>query len=190
MSSSVRRSGIKTYARYLNTLAGATQVFPTTGNFDLLETVVLSSTATSITFSNVTSYASTYQHLQIRLVNFSGQANFGRININSNTGVNSHFLRGRAGAVGSAANGASSDYLYYIGSTSNPGFAVIDLLDAFESGKNKTARAFTGLMESTPEVSTTSALWTITDPISSITIPHPNSFNFSIGSRFSLYGVR
>ena len=172
-------------------ILAAAGIRPTAGgSYELIESVVLSSPASTINFTNLSGFASTYQHLQIRLVNFSGQANFGRININSNTGVNSHFLRGRAGSVTSAANGSTADYLYYIGSSSNPGFAVIDILDAFENGKNKTARALTGLMESTPDIALTSALWTVTDPISTISIPHPNGFNFSTGSRFSIYGLR
>ncbi len=161
------------------------------GAFQLLETALVGSGGqASINFANVNTYASTYQHLQIRLVNFSGQANLGTILLNSSRGVHSHALRGRAGAVTSFANGGSGDYLFSIGSSTDAGFAVIDLLDPFESGKNKTARGFTGSIASTSEVLLTSALYTITDPITSISISHPNGFNWLQGSRFSLYGLK
>lgn len=191
-SSSVSRSGIKNYARYLNTLAGTTQVIPSTSAMQLIETAVVGSGgATSVTFSNLGQYANTYRHLQIRTVIFSNQANLISLRINENdaAAVRSHVLRGRAGSV-SAFSEPGAPYVMFCGDTSIPSNSVVDILDAFTVGKNKTIRTMTSHMESTPQVALTSNLMTVTDAITSIRIPHPNNFSFTSGSRFSLYGVK
>jgi len=161
------------------------------GSFDLLETQVLGSAQASVTFSSLSTYASTYQHLQIRTVIWSNQANFIGMKVNGTTGARSHVLRGRAGSVGSFTE-PGGPYMIYAGtSSSDPGFAVVDLLDPFETTKNKVARAMTGFVTSTPEISMTSNLWEVTASTTSLEIFHPNSpYTFSIGSRFSLYGIR
>ena len=159
------------------------------GSYDLLESIVLTGPQTSVSFANVSSYASTYKHLQIRTTIFSGQANLIGMTLNGDNGVRTHVLRGRAGAVTSFDNGGAT-YVMYCGDSSVASTSVVDLLDPFVSGKNKVARTMTGLVLSTPEVALTSALWAVTAPLSSITIPHPNGFNFLTGSRFALYGIK
>lgn len=161
------------------------------GAYEHIQTFDVTSPVTSITFSNLAQYAGTYRHLQIRTVIFSNQANFIPLRINDNdaASVRSHILRGRAGAVTTLSE-AGGPYVMYCGDTSIPSNSVVDILDAFTVGKNKTVRGLTSLMLGTPEVALTTTLITVTDGVSSIRIPHPNNFSFNSGSRFSIYGVR
>jgi hypothetical protein len=187
---SVSRSSLKNNVFYRSLLAG-NEAFDPSSDF-LLEEVVLTSNQTSVEFTNLVSkYAAEYKNLQVRTVLFSGQANFIPLRLNGNdaASVRSNVLRGRAGAVTSFGE-PGGPYVMYCGDSSIPSHSIVDISDAFTAGKNKTVRTMTALMLSTPEVALTSTLITVSDAINSIRIPHPNGFNFLIGSRFSLYGSK
>jgi hypothetical protein len=167
------------------------------GSFDLLETQILGTAAASVTFSSLSSYAATYQHLQIRAVARMSSANTERslvlrFNADTASNYNNHGLTGDGGSVGSY-NFADS----YIGlgsfsaanATANAfGAGVIDILDAYETTKNKTVRSLAGAT-TTPQISLRSGLWRNTAAVSSITLLDPTS-NLVTGSRFSLYGSK
>lgn len=161
--------------------------------YELIESAILTSGQTSITFSGLSAYASTYKHFQIRLVNFSNQANLCSIRINGNTTstARAHWLRADGSSVLSQQDGQTTVgmpiYNWLSGSTTNPAFAVIDILDAYSTTKNKTIKTWTG---TNTQLWLFSGFWINTDAISSITLPHPNGFDFNAGSRFSLYGIR
>ena len=174
------------------------------GSFDLLETQVLGSSAASVTFSSLSTYASTYKHLQIRYVaksdRSSGDGNDAMImtlNGDSGANYNSHILIGD-GAVNSGFETYQNamEYTYIAGTGGNItgafGTGVMDLLDAFSTSKFKTRRAFWGnsLGGSYKAVGLSSAMWRNTAAISSITFDQRYGSNFVTGSRFSLYGIK
>jgi hypothetical protein len=161
------------------------------GSFDLLETQVLGSTAASITFASLNTYASTYQHLQIRMAGSTTSGiNWVDIQFNGDTGSNysRHELRGNGSSVTSSASANYDSYLFGIWGDA-PGAAVVDLLDPFETTKFKTGRALSGWVGA-DGVQLTSGSWRNTNAISSIQIKNNGSAIFKIGTRFSLYGIK
>jgi hypothetical protein len=166
------------------------------GDYELISTEILGATATSVTFSSLDTYASTYKHLQIRIAATSAaDARNGFMRFNGDTASNysSHQLLG-AGEVSSAAlTSVSYMNLFYI-SSSAVGLAVVDIVDAFSTTKNKTTRTLQGATAAaTLRISLASGSWRNTTGLTSIFIG-ANIANgadtFAIGSRFSLYGIR
>lgn len=172
------------------------------GSFDLLETQVLTGTQATITFSNISSYAGTYQHLQIRAVtrntstvgggNTYGANGIIRFNGDSASNYRTHYLQGDGSTALSGDYGSVPGiYVQDLGGTwaSNTAniFAasVIDLLDPYETTKNKTTRALTGVRR----IQLNSGFWNNTAAINALTITQDGS-QFAIGSRFSLYGIK
>jgi hypothetical protein len=166
------------------------------GSFDLLETQVLSSSTASITFSSLSTYAATYQHLQIRAVaktDRSGASNDNiimRFNGDSATNYSCHNLRGSSGSATSGANPNETKIICRAvgGNDGNFGAVVIDILDAFETTKHKTTRSLGGY--STDIVELGSGSWRNTVALSSILLDQDVGSNFLTGSRFSLYGIK
>jgi hypothetical protein len=170
------------------------------GSFDLLESQILGSNQTSITFSNLNStYGTTYQHLQFRIVTRtlrSGTDDALQITFNSsgNTGA-SHQLWGNGSSVSSQAptnevQQIASYSLTAANSAANSfGAVVVDILDPFETTKNKTMRALAGKVGDTSVVSLSSLAWYSTAAITTIKFDSRNgNFGFAANSRFSLYG--
>jgi hypothetical protein len=167
------------------------------GSFDLLETQVLGSSAASITFSSLSTY-SNYKHLQIR---FAGtQVDVGgldsmsmRINGDTGSNYNTHYLRGLNSSIGSGAQGTNNYTLIGLmagkGGSESSGL-VIDFLDAFQTTKYKTVRSIGGAAGTGDKgVGLYSALWMNTNAIDSITLKGQTG-NLLTGSRFSLYGLK
>ena len=167
------------------------------GSFDLLETQVLTSSAASVTFSSLSTYAADYQHLQIRAVSRMSFSNAERslvMRFNADT-ASSYNNHGYFGSGSSVSSYYLPDTYISIGSfaaanaTANAfGAGVIDVLDAFETTKNTTVRSLAGT-PTTPQISLRSGLWRNTAALTSITLLDPTS-NLVTGSRFSLYGIR
>jgi hypothetical protein len=163
------------------------------GSFDLLESQVLGSTAASVTFSSLSTYASTYQHLQIRMVARASRSGATTdpliVKLNSTTQTYGHHLFGNGSSVGSGNIATSYSLLDAItgatAATNAFGACVIDILDPFETTKNKTIRALTG---ANTVVSLSSTFWNFTTAVSSIELSAFSATNFLVGSRFSLYG--
>jgi hypothetical protein len=183
----------------LGILAQSRQVVAT-GAFDLLESTVLTGNQTSVEFTNLVSkYGATYQHLQLRTVILSSQANLVPLRFNDSTAsARGHFLRGTGSAVGSFTDSTSGTglipYQLSCGTSSIPTASVVDILDAFETTKNKTVRSFYGDVSQSGNpfyVYFTSGFTDgLTAAIDKIAIPHPNAQNFTQYSRFSLYGIK
>ena len=166
--------------------------------FDLLETQVLASSAASVTFSSLSTYAADYQHLQLRMVSAQTVGSSGaaiNLRFNSDTGANYsyHGLFGSGSSVGSYA-GTSTTALFAGISAGNTagtnifGASVCDLLDVFSSSKYKTTRALEGSVPG--EIGIMSGNWRNTAAVSSITILGDGGGSFKQFSRFSLYGIR
>ena len=169
------------------------------GSFDLLETQVLTSTATTVTFSGLSTYASDYQHLQLRyngrgtttqnapVLRFNGVTSF--------TSYRGHLLQGDGSSVTSAslqdANRLGMQ-ISSIGKSTDPanqfGGAVVDILDPFETTKNTTIRSLGG---TSYLLQFFSGVYLSTDALTSMTLSFfAEGGTYAIGSRFSLYGVK
>jgi hypothetical protein len=164
------------------------------GDYELISTTILPSAQASVSF-DVSTFASTYKHLQIRsasLVN-SGTTNLVTLRFNGDTGSNyvAHYLEGNGSSVTSnwSTTTTSIYYGYWgTGSTTAAHGAVVDILDAYSTSKNKTIRSFNGNHTASPLVTIYSGLWMNTAATTSLTITSPS--NFLTGSRFSLYGIK
>lgn len=173
------------------------------GDYELISTTILGSTASSVTFSSLDTYSSIYKHLQIRVACMFDTPNSNiQARINGDSGANyaRHALRGNgSSASGSRANSINQMLVHYNQdntSTTEPASSVIDFVDAY-AAKNKTMRAFSATTSGANknQIYFSSGLWMSTASLTSITIQAGTSFdssggNFRTGSRFSLYGIR
>lgn len=170
--------------------------------FHHLETVRLSSTAASVTFSNLARY-SDFQHLQIRYVVKTGRASLAddmvvRFNGDSATNYTFHSLIGPGSSApfssGSANMSGIYGYSIIAGGTSaaqiySPG--VLDILDPFETVKNTTTRQLIGtVIPGQTYIMLHSGVWRNTSAIDSINLSPISGNGFLAGSRFSLYGIK
>ncbi len=175
-------------------VAGAGVAPVPAGNaYEWLETNILTSNQSSVTFSNLNStYGSTYKHLQIRMAVFSSSWVAIRMNgVTTDGAYTYHELRGNGSSVSSSANAGGQTFLLAgLGQASTGPTAVItDVLDAFSTNKNKTIRSLAGTTSGGNIIQLTSGAWLNTSAITSIEIRHFNA-SFQTGSRFSLYGMR
>jgi hypothetical protein len=167
-----------------------------TGAFVLLESQVLSSAAASVTFSSLGTYASTYQHLQLRILSRSASSNedYLYLRFNSDTGSNyrAHLLEGNGSSVASQSFSQTELFIGVEASAQQAaniyGGFVIDILDAFETTKNKTIRSLGGY--ATRSIILSSGLWMNTSATTTLTLKNSSVSNLAAGSRFSLYGVK
>jgi hypothetical protein len=168
------------------------------GTYELIETQILGSNVSSVTFSSLSAYASTYQHLQVRIVGVTSADSNVRFQLNADTGNNYAFHNLYGSGSGSATTGAitstNGGYIGYSKLTTASGNqfgAVLDLLDAFETTKYKTARCFYGNRHTStdPLVMLNSSLWQNTNALTEIKF-YAESGNINATSRFSLYGLK
>jgi len=168
------------------------------GDYDLLETTILTSSASSVSFTGLGSYTD-YKHLQIRYTGrctASGSQEEFAIQVNGDTGSNyaAHRIFGNGSSVGSSAytSQTSTFNLANLAATTSAAnsFAagVIDILDPFSTTKNTTFRALSGVTDATV-IKLASGLHINTSAVSSFELT-PFSGSFVTGSRFSLYGIR
>ena len=169
--------------------------------YDLLETQALTSTASSVEFTGLGSY-SDYQHLELRCVskctqNFVGIRSM-QMQLNSDT--SNAYARHTLGSSGAspfsqASSSTSQMEVEYavpttIAGTDDFGAAIISILDFSNTSKNTTVRSFAGAAagSSAQGITFNSGLYTSTNAVTSIKLFA--SYDFRIGSRFSLYGVK
>lgn len=167
--------------------------------FHHLETVCLGGSAASVTFSNLARY-SDYQHLQLRVAVRTTRANtadFIKLTFNSDTtGYARHAIYGNGSSVGSYGLTdiiSTPDIPGGSAGASQFGAVVMDILDAYDTTKNKTTRALGGAAGSVNRIQLDSGLWIDTNAISSIKLESGNAgegANLAAGSRFSLYGIK
>jgi hypothetical protein len=177
--------------------------------YEHLETQILANSTTDVvTFSNLnSSYGSTYQHLVFRIVARGRDADSGtgtalRIYMNGNGGDGggssyaTHMLRRLT--TGSLGGEGYADTAYgFLGFGSAGGSGqwtgfVADLLDPFETTKNKTVRALAGVAQTstTSTISLSSTLFKSTSAVTSVSFQFNAGWLFQTGSRFSMYGIR
>ena len=163
--------------------------------FELISTQVLASTASSVTFSSI---SSAYKHLQLRIVGRDTAA-VGQVaptlQLNGDTGTNYsvHRVIGNGTSVVGFNSTSSTGILINSlpgasSATSIFGISIMDILDFSNTAKYKTVRMLGGNIGLNAEVGLNSGLWMNTSAVTSITITASTAF--AIGSRFSLFGVR
>jgi hypothetical protein len=171
-------------------------------DYELIETSVVSGSSTStITFSGLGTYSTTYKHLQIRYAarsSVSATWDSGVLRFNSDTGNNYaiHGLGGTgSGSPYSEAGATRASILLAAGglagnllTTNSFTGSVIDILDPYSTTKNKTTRELSGATGSEFRVRLGSGLWMNTASVTTIALTC--SANWLAGSRFSLYGIR
>jgi hypothetical protein len=168
------------------------------GAYELITTQILGSASSTITFSSLGTYSSTYKHLQLRIASRSGRSAendpiFLRFNSDTGSNYSYHEMGPSAGFVYSAA-GTSQTSVARAGSSAGStaaanafGASVIDILDPY-AVKNKTTRTLMGVGGNT--VLLTSGAWYNTASITTITLTTFSATDFVTGSRFSLYGIK
>jgi hypothetical protein len=170
------------------------------GAFDLLQTQVLGSAASSVTFSSLGTYSSTYQHLQLRVVmrgnnSSAEQWDTLRFTFNGDSGSNYAFHNlvgvGTSVVSGAATSQPRIQFDGFTGSAAASGSfggGILDILDPFETSKNTTVRGLTG-RTSGGQVGLHSGVWLNTAAITSISL---TCFGGTLQqfSRFSLYGIK
>jgi len=172
--------------------------------YELIQTQVLSSTATEVTFSSI---PQTFRHLQIRYSyksarNVNSEVLEMRVNGVTNSALYAdHILRGNGSNVASGA-GPDETQLQIgegtgsasVAGSNNFGVGVIDLHDYSSSVKNKTFRSLSGFVISAGDgaiISLRSAGYFETTAVTSLTFINENaSGSIAINSRFSIYGIR
>jgi hypothetical protein len=172
---------------------------PEVGDYESIATVSVGAGGSSaITFSSI---ASTYKHLQIRVLSRGTNASTyveTRMQFNGDTGSNyyaNHQLLGN-GSAASASADATATFVsahYSIADTNTASVysgAVIDLLDYSNTNKFKTVRNISGTdTNGLGFIIYRSGLWRSTSAISSISIT-PSAGNWKQYSSFALYGIK
>lgn len=198
---SLQHSSLTDNIFYRSMLAGNDAYFPEFESDDFLEEVVLTTSASSVTFSGLASYATAgYKHLQIRIAvrgAVSGGLGGFRVQVNSDSSESYriHRLYGNGSTVVSQTG--SGSYLVFGDTIPNSGvtsgaFAtiVLDLLDYASNSKNTTVRTLSGLAGSSSAVQLSSGVYLNTDAVTSLNLSQDFNFDLAVGSRFSLYGSK
>jgi hypothetical protein len=174
-------------------------------DFELIESVILGSAQSSVTFSGLGTYSSTYKHLQIRAAClFSATDSTISVRLNGDSGSNyaHHTLFGNGSSVTSNAFTSGNVMMIHYNqdnnSTNEPGVVVADFLDVYSTTKNKTVRSLGGTASGTykNQIRLNSGVWMNTASVTSLSVSHGISFtgwanaNFRAGTRISLYGVK
>jgi hypothetical protein len=175
------------------------------GDYELIESNILTGTTGSITFSNLGTYSSVYKHLQIRLAARSTAAEvltgvrlrLGNGSPDASTLYSTHQLYGYNGSVASGAQinqtWAFCSAVAGASAASNIfGAVVIDLLDPYSTTKFKTTRALGGVAAGTgtnAAIEFVSGNWRGTSSVTDAQVL-PASGSWATGSRFSIYGLK
>lgn len=184
----------------------------TANAYELIQTIGIS--ANSITTIDFQSIPQIYKHLQMRFtyqVNTSNTNQYQLAILPNSDGSTSdnamHWLYGNGSSVisMSASNqtmGGQGLIPYPApnpaGINVNPSSTqsqflggIVDFVDYASTTKNKTIRAFSGYsMSNSNNISLASSVWTDTSAINRIFMYCSNGPQFTIGTRFSLYGIK
>lgn len=166
------------------------------GDYQLISTQVLGSTAASVTFSSI---PSTFRHLQIRVTyhqNTSGYLYFTANNHSAAGSTSGHYLIGNGSTVISDNHTSWPGYFFNgdTGATDADGSsvftaAIIDALDYSQTTKAKTYRTLWGqAVSGNNNVALTSGRDASTEAVNTIKLWTGGAPTFAVGSRFSLYG--
>ena len=190
---SLSSSSLLDFQKYSSVLAGNDPFILFTSPYELLETQVLTTNETSITFSSLGTYAADYKHLQIRMsARGSTTANLVTV-INADTAANYswHIIEANGSTVSGAGLGSRTYMFNAVTTAQTDGFnaGVVDLLDAYNTNKYLTIRTLSGVTGSSNYVHFASGSWRNTASLTSIELKRVSGLH-TIGSRFSLYGLK
>ena len=186
---------ITTFTAGTGTVSFATA---TASSYELIQTVYLTASQSSVTF-DVSGLGSEYQHLQIRYTarsTRSAQDSNLSLKFNNDSGTyRSHELVAYgSGSPSSGTNSSTSLFVAAeIGNTNVSGsFAAgtIDILDAFETTKNKVTRSMSGYVGGNSTIALRSGLWVNTAALTQIELLNWDGASHATGSRFSIYGLK
>jgi hypothetical protein len=162
-------------------------------DFDLLETVISESNG-AVSLSNLSTYAGTYQHLQLRIESKQADySDFCHLRVNGVSSSGSYWwnmLRGTGSAVqAGSVDGPVQNSKIYIGFNPGPtgddwGVQVVDILDAFNTSTRKNIRTYGGVASGFLVAS--NGYLDNNDAISSLTVQGGTAL--LTGTRVSLYG--
>lgn len=195
---SLTRSGITNWVKYSTMSAGNEFVQP---DYELISTIILDSSAASVTFTGLATSAAAYKHLQLRMTytsNAGGNGTYVRGQFNGDSASNyiSHYLYGQGSSVISGASTPQPTMLFTAisGTTSSiqADSVIADILDFSSTSKNKTSRVFAG-GPGYGSVCLISNAWFSTAPVTSFTLmafSQGSTSTFGAGARFSLYGLK
>jgi hypothetical protein len=167
------------------------------GAYELISTTVLGSATTGVSFTSV---PNTYKHLQLRVVarnNSSGASTVKDLVVYFNNQAGDtiwryHSLFGNASSVSSTSGNALGAGAVGFGLNQSTiyGTSIIDILDNANTSKNTTVRSLAGVvgLGGPYRVGLLSGVWLQTPAVTQINLEIGEQF--SIGSRFSLYGMR
>jgi hypothetical protein len=166
------------------------------GGYDALNAVTLSTSAASITFSNI---PADYKHLQIRWIARNTDASqntlYARMNDISSSYAHHLIYGGAAEGIGSEVGFPSDSF--FLGSISNSNRAancfssgVADILDYSSTSKLKVVRSISGRDDNTNGIFivSSSGYFGGTQAIESLTLT--SAGNLTANSHFALYGIR
>lgn len=186
-------------ARILGTIASSFAEANT--SFESIATqIVTSSTASSVTFSNI---PNTYDHLQIRVSARNNRTGNNQATlfyyINNDTNINNytgHDLRTSGGGTVTATGYATGNYQALAGLypsadlPSNLGVGIYDFLDYKNTNKHKTIRFLNGWDgNGSGWINLGSNLWLSTSAITTIKFDFPE-WLIAQNSHFALYGIK
>lgn len=199
MIGSLTRSSLANKKQYRSLLAGNEPV--SYGAYELISSTVLTSTATSITFSSV---PQTYKHLQIRMTaRLTSGSGFQPLRMRFNgAGAATylmHYLEGNSSVASSGGFTTITDGIRQQGMMAGSataagvyGAAVIDILDYASTTKNTTVRTLAGginTADTTARITLNSGAWVDTAAVTEIRIAENAGATMAIGTRVSLYGI-
>lgn len=177
----------------------------TTSSYELIQTVYLTASQSSVTL-DVSGLSSDYQHLQIRATTRTNRSGADsdpiilRFNSDSGSNYTRHGLGGYnfGGTNAMYSNAATSqtsmmlsENMPVAGSTANAfGAFVTDILDPFETTKNKTVRTLNGMNAAWSSIEVRSGAWLSTTAVTSITILPLVGTQLAANSRFTIYGIK
>ena len=170
------------------------------GDFESIASTTISSG--TVSYIEFTGIASTYKHLQLRLigrsnVGVSGNDNYWiTFNGDTTSSYSNHYLLGSGSSAGAGAITSASSMLIArtpgTSATANAfGAAIVDILDYANTNKNKTVRSLTGAdLNGSGDIFLFSGAWLKTNAITSIKIEGMASSSNALYSSFALYGVK
>lgn len=173
-------------------------------DMELISTTLLTGNQSSVTFSSLDTYSTTYRHLQVRFTMRPSTTDctlMARFN-GTQTRWDGHFLLGDGGSVTSGRRASDDLGLVYVqdfASTTSSAFAtgIIDILDAYSTNKYKTIRMHYGQEGTSGRVALTSSAFASTNATTSFalsvgtgSVAPWQGINFTSGSRFSIYGIK
>jgi hypothetical protein len=191
---SLKTASISTGVKRSKVWDQSTEIFDS--DFELIERVDVSSTASSITFSSI---PSTYKHLQVRgIARSSSGSQYTKLRFNndsssvytyhgffgSSSAAVTDFAISQNGAGASGSAGGSTLAGTYAG-------VIIDILDYANSNKNTTTKNLDGFNTNggATQIVLGSGLWVNTAAVNRVDLI-PSASTYAQYSSFALYGIK